>query len=225
MRIRRNSFKEAMYLFETVLNKRDRDIVITVTPGSKALKEKIQAAKLPMELSLRFIQVVLDTGEIEVLLTTVLDKKRLPTSLFKELYNRRWGIETYYDTIKNRLNLENFTGLSALAVKQDFFATIFISNYESVLIDGTNEELQNKQGRYPQKVNHAVSFNTIKNHCFDLFYSKKDTQTLLMEMEKLFFSNPTLIRNNRTAPRNDYEKTKHMRRALNHHKRKKKSVF
>jgi hypothetical protein len=225
MRIRKNSFKEAACLFEKPLNKKDRDVIRTVKPGSKALKEKVHQAGLPMEISLRFIQVILDTGEIEVLVTTVLDKKRLLTPLFKELYHSRWGIETYYDIIKNRLNLENFTGLSALAVKQDFFTTIFISNYESVLITDINQELQSKDGRYPQKVNHAVAFNTIKNHCFDLFYSEKDTQTLLTEMEKLFFSNPTLVRNNRTAPRNNYEKTRHMRRALNHHKRKKKSVF
>jgi len=84
-------------------------------------------------MKLRFIQVILDNGEVEVLVTNVLDNNILQTSDFKELYSLRWGIETYFDLIKNRLGLENFTGQSALAVKQDFFATIFLTNYESAM--------------------------------------------------------------------------------------------
>ena len=223
MRIRSNSFKEARYLFEKPL--KANDVTVTITPSTKALRKKIKAAGLPLQMKVRFIQVVLDNGEIEVLATSVLEASKLNTQVFKHLYHLRWEIETYYDIIKNRLNLENFTGLSTLAVQQDFFATIFISNYESVLIYDTNQELKEKETKYPQKVNHAVSFNIIKNRCFEIFYSEKDTETLLSEMEKLFFGNPTLIRNDRTAPRNDYEKTKHMRHALNYHKRKKKIVF
>ncbi|MBD3841954.1 MAG: hypothetical protein IE909_08725 [Campylobacterales bacterium] len=48
---------------------------------------------------------------------------------------------------KNRLGLENFTGQTALAVKQDFFATIFLTNNESMLTYDINEELKEKNKR------------------------------------------------------------------------------
>ena len=62
-------------------------------------------------------------------------------------------------------------------------------------------------------------------YCFDLFYSEQDIAILLEKMEKLFITNTTLVRNNRSSPRYDYEKTKHLRNALNYHKRRKKIVF
>ena len=68
-------------------------------------------------------------------------------------------------------------------------------------------------------------FLPIKNYCFDLFYSEQDIAILLEKMEKLFITNTTLVRNNRSSPRYDYEKTKHLRNALNYHKRRKKIVF
>lgn len=223
MRIRKNSFKDARYLFDKSC--RDDDVIHTLTPSTKALKRTMQEQGLPLVIKVRFIRVVLDGGEVEVLATSVLEKGKLKTKDFKLLYHLRWEIETYYDVLKNRLNLENFTGLSALAVRQDFFATIFISNYESVLTYDINQELKEKETIHQQKVNRAVSFNTIKNHCFDLFYSEKDTAVLLSKMEKLFFGNVTLIRENRSSPRYDYEKTKHLRNALNYHKRRKKLFF
>ena len=223
MRIRKNSFKDTAYLFNPAC--KDDDLIITLRPSTEALLSTIKAQGLPQSIKIRFIRVVLDNGDIEVLATSVLDNTLLTTKDFKLLYHLRWEIETHYDVIKNRLNLENFTGLSALSVKQDFFATIFISNYESVVTYESNQELQDKDTIHQQKVNRSVSFNTIKNYCFDLFYSEQDIAILLEKMEKLFITNTTLVRNNRSSPRYDYEKTKHLRNALNYHKRRKKIVF
>ena len=131
---------------------------------------------LSTKLKIRFVQVILDNGEVELLATNILSSNSLQTSDFKELYFLRWGIETYYDVIKNRLSLENFTGLTALAVKQDFYATIFLTNYEAMLVYDTNLELQDKskENKYVQQVNKAVSFNAIKHKAFDIFYEKKE---------------------------------------------------
>ena len=99
--------------------------------------------------------------------TSVLDENILRTEDFKELYFKRWGIETYYEIMKNRLSLENFTGTSVLAIKQDFYATMFISNMEAMVTYELNEELKNNESesnKYRQKVNKSVSFNTIKNY-------------------------------------------------------------
>ncbi|MCL2602639.1 MAG: hypothetical protein FWD91_07485 [Treponema sp.] len=47
--------------------------------------------------------------------------KRFANCPFDELYNKRWGIETKYLELKQRLELENFSGrLVVDTVKQDF---------------------------------------------------------------------------------------------------------
>ena len=128
--------------------------------------------------------------------------------------------------IKNRLSLENFTGLTALAVKQDFYATIFLTNYEAILVYDTNLELQEKvtDNKYAQQVNKAQSFNAIKHKAFDIFYSDKSLSKQMEELEELFAINPVLIHPNRVAPqRLDKEKNKSIiaTNTINHMKRKK----
>ena len=40
-----------------------------------------------------------------------------------------------------RLNLDNFTGTTVEAVKQDFYSTIFVSNLESIIVNDAEKEL------------------------------------------------------------------------------------
>ena len=180
-------------------------------------------------MKIRFVQVILDNGTVEVLATNVLDNERLKISQFKELYALRWGIETYFDLIKNRLSLENFTGQTALAVKQDFFATIFLTNYEAILTYDINEDLKEstKDNKYIQKVNKAVSLNLIKHKVFDLLYLDEPIEEMLEQMEKLFLTNTIVIRPNRKSkPRldKDTHKSTIATNSINHLKRKKKNV-
>ncbi|TAK45892.1 MAG: hypothetical protein EPO28_03160, partial [Saprospiraceae bacterium] len=44
-------------------------------------------------ITYRLIRVMLSTGEVEVLLTTLLDTKRFKHAYFAEIYRKRWGIE------------------------------------------------------------------------------------------------------------------------------------
>ena len=225
-RLRKNIFSKAKSLFDK--HSEIKDVILDIN-APKHLRDILKLAGIPIKMKLRFIQVILDNGEVEVLVTNVLDKNILQTSDFKELYSLRWGIETYFDLIKNRLGLENFTGQSALAVKQDFFATIFLTNYESAMTYDINEELKEKtkDNKYTQKVNKAVSFNIIKHKVFDLFYSDKPLDEMLELMEKLFLTNTIVIRPNRKSkPRldKDIHKSTIATNSINFLKRKKKNV-
>ena len=225
-RIRKNSFSKAKFLFDAHSEKKD---VILEINAPKYLRDELRKNNIPTRLKIRFVQVILDNGTVEVLATNIRDNTLLQTSDFKELYALRWGIETYFDLIKNRLSLENFTGQSALAVKQDFFATIFLTNYESAMTYDINEDLKEKtqENKYVQKVNKAVSFNIIKHKVFDLFYSDKPIDAMLEQMEKLFLTNTIVIRPNRKSkPRldKDIHKSTIATNSINHLKRKKKNV-
>jgi len=225
-RIRTNSFSKAKFLFATHSEKKD---VILEINAPKIIKDDLKSLHLPTKLKIRFVQVILDNGTVEVLATNVVDNEVLKTSEFKELYSLRWGIETYFDLIKNRLSLENFTGQSALAVKQDFFATIFLTNYESAMTYDINQDLKEKtkENKYIQKINKAVSFNIIKHKVFDLLYLDEPIEDMLQKMEKLFLTNTIVIRPNRKSkPRldKDIHKSTIATNSINHLKRKKKNV-
>jgi hypothetical protein len=213
----RRSFRVAE---EMLAGKGPDDVTVQIKP-SKNTKVKIRKEGLPTTLTVRFVRVILDTGEYEVLATSLLDQERYPLSCFKELYYLRWGIETFYGTLKTRLNLENFTGLSPEAIRQDFFATIFLTGVESILTLEAEAKLTKQKGGLPKKVNKAASFNLIKEQAFELFYAKTPSEQRLKQLTDLFLSSPTLIRKDRKPPRIEGSS----RQVLNFWKRQRKIVF
>ena len=81
---------------------------------------------------LRLVRVVLNTGEVEVLATSLCNTKAYPHSFFKALYHERWGVEEDFKLCKSRAHLENFSGLSPLAVRQDIHALVVSKNMASL---------------------------------------------------------------------------------------------
>lgn len=196
------------------------DVTLEVRPSHNTRKQ-IRLEGLPTNLTVRFVRVTLDNGEYEVLATSLLDQQQYPVSCFKRLYYLRWGIETFYGTLKTRLHLENFTGLSPEAIRQDFFATIFLSGVESVLTIEAETRLAKQKAGHSKKVNKAVSFNVIKEQAFELFYSKEPSEQRLERLRTLFLTTPTLVRKGRKPER----KENSSRQVLNYWKRQKKIVF
>lgn len=218
-RCSRASFKAVQQMFARVGP--DSHIITLPVPANQ--RKMARQLGLPAEITVRLVRVVLNTGELEVLVTSLLDEVLYPTADFAQLYFLRWGSETFYDLLKSRLLLENFTGRTVEAIKQDFYATIFISGLETLLTQQANDHLQAKatSNKYPQRVNQAVSFNAIKHHVIELFYSEPDEDRLLMKLTQLFLMKPTCVRKNRSVPRPKFSAYQR----LQFHKRFKKICF
>jgi hypothetical protein len=211
-------FKPSQEMFRKAIPSK----TVTIRPH-KDKRSLIKRLGLPPEITVRFVRVVLDTGEVEVLVTSLLDERRYPHEDFKEVYHLRWGIETFYCIIKERLRLENFTGTTIESVKQDFYSTIFLCNLETIVTDEAQERLKqrSKDNKYSQKVNKAVSFNALKNHVIDLLLTEDDLDYLLMKLTHLFQFNPTLERKARVCAR----KNSSARLKVNFLKRKRKECY
>lgn len=213
-----SSFKEVDLLTRDTKNW--SKIITLKVPGNQ--KKKIVERGLPLEIKVRFISVILSTGEIEVLATSIMDN--IAREEFRWLYGMRWGVETFFSLVKSRLCLENFTGKTSEVVKQDFWSTIFISNLETLMTHDIEDEMnaQLHQGQYAKKINTSVSFNTIKNMAFELFMDNNDEVTTVEKMTMLFKMNPGLDRIGRKAPKR--KKTSDLQ-SYNFQKRVKKHVF
>jgi hypothetical protein len=73
------------------------------------------------KITVRFVRIRLSTGETEVLVTSLptqggINSEQYTTQMLKELYNLRWGIETLFGVLKERLKLDNFTGKTVIAI-------------------------------------------------------------------------------------------------------------
>lgn len=72
---------------------------------------------------------------------SILDGNTYPVSIFKELYHLRWPVEEQYKVMKCRVEVENFSGISVLAVYQDFHAKVFTTNLVAILARPAQEEV------------------------------------------------------------------------------------
>jgi len=73
----------------------------------------------------------LDSGEGEALVTNL--PGRFDVKDMKEMYRERWGVETEYDEVKNKVALENFSGRTERRIRQDFYAAMYLSDVAALL--------------------------------------------------------------------------------------------
>lgn len=152
--------------------------------------------------TVRLIKVTLSNGEDEILITSLLDTEKYPSVIFKSLYFKRWSIETFYDEFKTKLKVENFSGYSKQSILQDFYAALFVSNIQTMLVEEINEELRNEsKTKYVYKVNNNLSYGILKDRIVTLFFSNTETDQILSELKQLLRKHIIPIRPDRKFER------------------------
>jgi IS4 transposase len=138
---------------KVVANAPNADQIIEVKHKGKIIRMRVLKFKLSDEIT-------------ETLLTNIYDES-FSISDFKELYFKRWGIEVKYDELKNRLQIENFTGATPIAIEQDFYASMYLSNMVTLAKMDANaiimEGNKDKNLKYEYKVNTNILIGKLKN--------------------------------------------------------------
>jgi hypothetical protein len=198
IRVKKNHSK----LVSSFVGSKKRTQIVDIKPQEKHIftgKEYDKNTKIRV----RLVRVDLPNGEVEVLMTSLLDSQIYPASMFKELYFLRWGVETFYDELKNKLKVEFFTGYSKITIQQDFFCAIFISNLQSVIVNGLEEEMKvmNANTKLDYKINTNLSYGFLKNRILELLIKEAPLESVFKELENLFLQNTIPIRKNRNNKR------------------------
>ena len=231
VRCQKQSFVEVSAFFSE--DKEGMSRIITLRPYQRLGRKKAEALGLPEAMRVRLVSVRLESGELEVLMSSLLDEARYGAGDFGALYQMRWGVESFFGLIKGRLGLENFSGRSVEAVLQDIHATILLCNLESVLTRGAAAQLRQPGGkpvggdkrlgrlRHRKQINRAVSFHALKSRAMELLLGKKPVAEVVSELSVLFVANPVSSRPQRARPRTPTPRS----RVIDYLKRVKKQVF
>jgi hypothetical protein len=161
------------------------------------------------DIPLRVIKFDLPSGEAETLITDITDK-RMGVQAFKELYFKRWPIETKYDEVKNKLQVENFSGRTVDAVKQDFYITMFMSNVVAVACWEAQEEVDGeralKDNKYEYHTNASHAVGTLKDRFIEAILepSPRKRRRMVARILYLLKYKPAPTRPGRSLPRNPY---------------------
>jgi hypothetical protein len=145
-----------------VVNVKNADQIIEVKYKGKIIK-------------MRVLKFQLDSGITEILITNIFDESFTVVD-FKMLYFKRWGIEVKYNELKNRLQIENFSGETVIAIEQDFYATVYLSNMVSLAKMDANaiieKENEGKNLKYEYKVNTNILIGKLKNSLVSMLLEK-----------------------------------------------------
>jgi hypothetical protein len=213
--------------FEFIKSIQDKDICYVMRAQKNFIREKQLKRKRDCRVTLgqsglrvRAVRVPLAGGEVETLITNV-DEGKIEYGAFKELYHKRRGIETKYKTVKQRMELENFSGRLADNIKQDFYAMMTVANIMAHFMREANREVKKARegsgNRYEYRVNVDHAVGVYKDRLIEVVMTKgggarmRLMRKLVAELERRVVP----VRPNREVPRKESS-----RQARFHHNHK-----
>lgn len=162
-------------------------------------------------IKVRLIRVELTSGETEILITSLLDKKKFSHDLFADLYFERWAIEEDYKIMKCRIQIENFSGKTVHSVYQDFHAKVFSKNLTMMIVTSTHPELKKRteNRKYEHHINFTQALSGMKNHIVLLLWRPYEKICdIVTKLQALMLTCIESIRPGRTYERNFNKKNK-----------------
>lgn len=169
-------------------------------------KKKMRLPLNTPPIRLRLIKVKLEDGTIEVLATSLFDTVDYSIALFKELYHKRWGVEEVYKMLKNRINLEMFSGKTARSIYQDFYSKVLMMSLCSTISYPIEQKVREEYkasvtgNKHDQCINKADAMAQTRNSFIPLFLKKKYCKTLKV-FDTIIYSSRQIIRPGRKFKR------------------------
>lgn len=144
-------------------------------------------------IGFRIIKLKLPNGEDEYLFTN-LPKDDFSIEEIRDLYNRRWGVETSFRDIKYAAGMLFFHSRKKQLVLQEIYAKLILYNFSEAITNGI--VINKKDRKYAYSVNFALALSI----CVELLRRNKQGHELT-GLEKLLERELIPIRPGRSSPR------------------------
>ena len=180
-----------------------KESIVFIPPPTTSIKTAQQMGLDLRPLKLRLIRTEY-AGKTQVLITSLTDTKLYPYEVFADLYHKRWPVEEDYKIIKCRIEMENFSGQSALSVYQDFHSKVLLKNLVSVFALPVNDILANSMTsrKYEYQINFTQAISKSKDVIALLFQQTTSKLIQLIEsLQDIFLKTIEPIRPGRQYPR------------------------
>lgn len=159
----------------------------------------------------RLVRVDLPNGETEILCTSLLDKS-VTCDDIAELYHLRWNEEEGYKLLKSRIEVENFSGKTSIAAKQDFYAKIYMMSLCASLAfpieEKVKKEYKEPKNKHPQKINRTSAYAMLQNVSIGMLLGRL-VRLALDAFDYMVYKTRELVRAGRQNPRKKSPKKIH----------------
>jgi len=185
---------------------REKERIVTFSlPKKDRSKLKDYPHMQDATITCRLLKIELETGETEILCTSLIDAEKYPHEEFKQLYHFRWNEEEAYKLLKSRVELEDFSGKTARAVKQDFHAKTFLLTLCAIYAHPIEERVRaeykaDENRKYDQKINRTNAISVTLDVLIPVFV-RKQYDKALRSFDKIVSETREIIRPGRNIPR------------------------
>lgn len=189
----RKQTKETKVLFKN--RNQYKSVAALTTFDFLPKKSKKHDKAVFFNLKFRLVRFQIAPDKYEVVITN-LDKDNFPPQKLKELYARRWGIETSFRSLKYTVGLLHFHAKKSEHIIQEIFAKLTMYNFTELI--SANISIRKAKRKYPYKINFSVAVNVCRKFFVGLC-APKFVETVI---EKHILP----IRPNQSNPRNLHSK-------------------
>jgi len=172
-------------------------------------KDWVKLAAYPQiqgeRIKCRLIKIELENGGTEILCTSLLDSDKYQNAEIGRLYHYRWNEEETYKLLKSRIELEGFSGKTVKAIKQDFYAKVFLMTlcaaYAHPIEDRVISEYEaDKERKHSQKINRTNALSMTHDILVGAFI-KGNFKRAIKAFDDIVSKTREIIRPNRSEPR------------------------
>ncbi len=138
------------------------------------------------------------------MITNLVDLEKYDVSVFKSLYHLRWGVEENYKRLKQWVEIENFSGKSALSVQQDFYAKIVATNLTALMTVASQKIVSSKTKKLKlvYQINFAQALSKMKHKIIYLILHANNNAKAFIQRTLIYLSQTNeSVRPGRVAPR------------------------
>lgn len=109
------------------------------------------------EMDIRIVRIEIAPGEYECLATN-LDESKFSKSIIKEMYHKRWGIETSFRELKYNIGLTHLHSIKIDTILKEIYSKLIMFNYCMAIIYGVAINKKTDTYMYQSNIHLAVRF-------------------------------------------------------------------
>lgn len=157
-------------------------------------KQKFDYFEENYEFTTRIVRFKISDNSYECIMTN-LNSDEFSIEEIKELYHRRWGIETSFRQIKYALGLSALHSKKRESIKQEIYARLLLYNFSQRIVQKI--KIDKKKRKYTYQVNFTRAFHIIRE-----FLRREKSGNKPLNIESLIAKEILPIRPNRSNTRN-----------------------
>jgi hypothetical protein len=181
----------------------EKERIVTIHPDRNAKRVCLEQRISTKPVTIRLIRVELDSDQVEILATSLLDPELYPARVFGNLYHKRWGHEEGYKLLKIPAELQNWTGKRSHTLFQDLNAKLLTLNLAAMQAAAAQIQVEKKtkHRKHSYQVNRSQSLSRMKNVVINILDSV-DPEAWIRQLINITAKNIEPIRPGRKYPRN-----------------------